>query len=140
MLAQFCFPLPSLEGGVLVTATAGAMHTLWSMHLRFVSACRYRATAACSSKQQRGSWCGLEEACRMQLILWREVCMGRWWSGGGSGEEGPSTERRQGRHGYKASGGWCLWSGGRARRALYVLASALRAVSQASTWSAAASS
>eukprot|EP00983_Pelagomonas_calceolata_P067190 1149392-Pelagomonas_calceolata.AAC.1 len=77
----------------------------------------------------------------MQLVLGCGACTGRWWSGVGSDGEGPSTEWRHGRHGYKASGSWCLWSGGWARRALQrVGTSALRAVPQASPWSAAASS
>eukprot|EP00983_Pelagomonas_calceolata_P032605 1022068-Pelagomonas_calceolata.AAC.1 len=61
----------------------------------------------------------------MQLVLGCGACTGRYWSGVGSDEEGPSTERRHGRHGFKASGGWCLWSGGRARRALNVSAPVL---------------
>eukprot|EP00983_Pelagomonas_calceolata_P029750 932185-Pelagomonas_calceolata.AAC.1 len=73
------------------------------MHLQFVSACRHHAAAACSSgqkqQQQRGGWCGLAEACGMQLVLWREACMGRWRSVVGSNKYGPSTERRHGRHG-----------------------------------------
>eukprot|EP00983_Pelagomonas_calceolata_P003168 103745-Pelagomonas_calceolata.AAC.1 len=76
----------------------------------------------------------------MQLVLGCGACKGRWWSGVGSDKEGPSTERRHGSQGYKASGGWCLWPGGRARRAQCVGTSALRTVPQASAWSAAASS
>jgi len=41
----------------------------------------------------------------MQLVLGCGACTGRWWSGVGSDEEGPSTERRHGRHGYKGSSG-----------------------------------
>eukprot|EP00983_Pelagomonas_calceolata_P081593 1155621-Pelagomonas_calceolata.AAC.4 len=73
-----------------------------SVHLRFVSACHHHAAVACSSgqqQQQRGGWCGLAEACGMQLVLWREACMGRWRSGVGNDEDGPSAERRHGRHG-----------------------------------------
>eukprot|EP00983_Pelagomonas_calceolata_P065852 1148769-Pelagomonas_calceolata.AAC.1 len=43
----------------------------------------------------------------------------RWWSGVGSDEGGPGIGRR---HGYKASGEWCMWSGGWAWRALDVSA------------------
>eukprot|EP00983_Pelagomonas_calceolata_P022575 710705-Pelagomonas_calceolata.AAC.1 len=45
----------------------------------------------------------------MQLVLWRRACMGRWRGGVGSDEGGPGIEQMQGL--YKASGGWCLWSG-----------------------------
>eukprot|EP00983_Pelagomonas_calceolata_P043872 1139074-Pelagomonas_calceolata.AAC.1 len=77
----------------------GCCRACSSVHLRFVSACRHHAVAACSSERQpqhRGGWVRASRGCGMQLVLWRGACMGHWWSGVGSDEGGPGIEQRHG--------------------------------------------